>query len=198
MQPVEAGPGAEKGVNQVIDQRTGSASSQPRDGQAVKTGIRSVDFRNFEYHPDCLQETVRVSKGEWKEVKEDEQNSFRIVSVNYGDLKGDGQDEAVVWGACGGVGNFEINDIIIFSASPGGPMPVAELSPSDWGKGEEGNGSDFQVTGIRVGKQQLAVSFWAGGSHACADWVVTSRFQWKGTGFVRAGVTRQRNNCQAR
>lgn len=77
-------------------------------------------------------------------------------------------------------------------------MPVAELSPSDWGKGEEGNGSDFQVTGIRVGKQQLAVSFWAGGSHACADWVVTSRFQWKGTGFVRAGVTRQRNNCQAR
>ena len=89
-------------------------------------------------------------------MKGNEENYFRIVSVDYGDLKGDGQDEAVVLGACGGVGNFEIGDIIIFSASPRGPRLLAELSPSDWGKGEEDNGGDCQVSGLHVTKQQLA------------------------------------------
>jgi hypothetical protein len=116
-----------------------NGSAPPRDGQDVKTGIHSVDFRNFEYRPNCLKETVRVSNGEWKEVKENEENYFRIVR-NYGDLKGDGQDQAVGLGACGGVANIEIDDVIIFSTSPGGPTLVAELSPPDWGKGEKDNG----------------------------------------------------------
>jgi hypothetical protein len=188
---VEAGPGAEKGVNQVRDQRTGSASSAPRDGQVVKPGIHSVDFRNLEYRPDCLKETIRVSNGEWKEVKGDEENYFKILSVAYGDLKGDGQDQAVVCGACGGVANFEIGDIIIFSMSPKGPMPLAELSPADWGKGEEDNGGMFQISDVHIKSHELQLSFYAGGSHASPAWTDTATFQWVGNRLVRTRLDRR-------
>jgi len=157
--------------------------------------IHSVDFRNLQYRPDCLNETIRVSNGEWKEVKENEQSYFRIVSTSYGDLNGDGQDEAAVLGACGGVANFEIGDIIIFSMSPSGPRLLAQLSPPDWGKGEEDNGGDFQVTDVHVSNRQLAVSFLAGGFHACPAWTVTAKFQWNGNGFARTGVDHTPFKC---
>jgi hypothetical protein len=93
-----------------------------RDPQATNpkptgSGIRSIDFSNFEYRPDCLQKPIRVSGGKWKEVKENEENYFRVASIAYGDLKGDGKDEAVVLGACGGAANFEMAEVFVFEMS---------------------------------------------------------------------------------
>jgi hypothetical protein len=118
--------------------------------------------------------------------------------VSYGDLKGDGQDEAVVVTSCQGQANFDYEEVFVFAASSAAPRLLARLSPSDWGRGEEGNGGNFPVTGVRVSKQQLAVSFLAGGSHACPAWTITAKFQWNGSGFARTGVSRHPFNCQTR
>jgi hypothetical protein len=165
---------------------------------AASAGIRNVDFRNFEYRPACLdRRLIRVSDGEWRYAKGEEQEYFQVSGVTYGDLIGDGQDEAVVWGACGGVANFQVGDILIFSMTQSGPRLLAELSPLDWGKGEQDNGGDFQVSGVEVTKQQLAVSFLAGGSHAYPQWTATAAFRWNGSRFVRTGVTRKPYKCKS-
>ena len=138
-----------------------------------------------------MKKSIRVSNGEWKEVSGDEENNFRIVSVTYGDLKGSGEHEAVVLGACGGVGNFETGDVLVFSASPSGPKLIAELSPADWGKGEDDNGSMFHVSDVHVDSHQLRVSFYAGGSHASPAWLDTAIFQWNNNRLVRTRVDRR-------
>lgn len=176
---------SEDGAQQVTNQLT------VKMAQPQTNGIHSVDFRNFEYRPDCLKETIRVSNGEWKGVKGDEENHFRILSVAYGDLKGDGQDEAVVLSACSGVANFETGDIIIFSTSPTGPRLLAELSPADWGKGEGDNGGMFQISDVHIKSHQLQLSFYAGGSHASPAWTDTATFQWVGNRLVRTRLDRR-------
>ena len=143
--------------------------------------------------------TIHVSGGKWEDARNDPYSPpdfFRIVSVSYGDLNGNGQDEAVVLGACGGARNWQDGDIFIFSMGPGGPRLLAELSPSDWGKGEQDNGGDFQVSSVRIVNGQLAVCFFAGGSHAIPAWTVTAKFQWNGTHFVRVGLDRVRYKSQ--
>ena len=96
-----------------------------------------------------------------------------------------------LYGCRRGVRNFEIGDILVFFMEAGSPHLLAELSPMDWGKGEQDNGGDFQVSDLRVRNQRLAISFYAGGSHAEPAWVVTARFHWSGSRFERVGIDRK-------
>ncbi len=140
----------EQGVRLVKSQLIVSGVQPP---QPPGSGIRGVDFQNLEYRPACLEgRTVRVSNGQWQEGTEAEMTNFVIVSVTYGDLNGDNKDEAVVLGACGGAQNFQVGDILIFSMSDGGPRLLTELSPTDWGKGEENNGGAFPVSGVQISR----------------------------------------------
>jgi hypothetical protein len=173
-------------------------------GASVRGAIRSVDFLNLDYPSDCWEQfegfgkVIHVSNGEWR--KEDV-GSFGIRNqapgrmMTYGDLEGDGREEAVIVTSCRGQTNFDYAEIFVFAESSAGPKLLARLSPSDWGRGQEDNGGDFPVTGVHVSKQQLAVSFLAGGSHACPAWTVTARFQWNGNRFVRTGLDRSPFKC---
>ena len=170
------------------------AGVQPH--QTPGSGIHRVDFQNFHYRPACLAgRTVSVSNGQWQEGTGPEMTNFVIASVTYGSLIGHNPDEAAVLGACGGAQNFQVADLLIFSMSGGGPRLLTELSPQDWGKGEEDNGGAFPVSGVRISRQQLAVSFLAGGSHACPQWTVTAAFRWNGNRLVRTGVIRKPYTC---
>lgn len=167
-------------------------SSDSKANESGKGDIRTADFRNFQYQPNCLdKEAIHVANGEWKATKGDETDYFRVISVTFGDLIGDGHEDAVVLGACGGVANFEIGDILLFSMEAGSPHQFAELFPTDWGRGQQENGGDFQVSEIRVRNQHLAISFYAGGSHASPAWVVTATFHWSGSRFERVGMDRK-------
>ena len=180
-----------KGVK-LIKSRLAVSGEQPLSGGSGGGSISDVDFRNFEYHPQCMERrAAKVSNGEWKNQKEDEFEFFSVGKVIYGDLKGDGQEEAVVLGACGGGMNFQIGDLLVFSMSPAGPKLLAELSPNDWGQGQEDNGGDFAVSAIQINKQQLAVSFSAGGAHGSPEWTVTATFGWRANRLIRTGVSRK-------
>jgi hypothetical protein len=180
-----------------ITVHVGSATDDPPDAPAeARTGekgdIHSVDFRNFLYHPACSdRKAIRVKDSRWKGGTDDSPEYFEVVTVKYGDLTGDGRDEAVVLGACSGIANFQVGDVFVYSDETGAPQLLAELSPPDWGKGEQDNGGDFQISEIRVRNQQLAISFYAGGSHAGPEWVVTARFRWSGSRFERVGIDRK-------
>jgi len=164
------------------------ASEQPH-----AASIHGVDFLNFDYQSTCQDGVIHVSKGEWQG---DARSSFRVVKTIYGDLMGGGNEEAVIHTLFDHGANWACNEIFVFAISPSGPKLLARLTPQDWGKGEEDNGGNFHVSDIQVSKQQLAVGFLAGGSHACPAWTVTVRFQWNGSGFVRSGVSRKPFICQ--
>jgi hypothetical protein len=95
-------------------QRPGAARSK-----GVVTDIRRVDFLNFTYHPSLcskdefgIPKTVRVRNGEYKN-----RESYLGVSVIYGDVTGDGQNDAIVRGVCGANGStYGVDEVFIYIA----------------------------------------------------------------------------------
>lgn len=189
---------SERGVRQVNNQlgvppvvRSNGPSTSPAG--ATKRNILSVDFQNFDYASNCFgengpAEVIHVSKGQANSQDEE----FWADKPVYGDLKGDGQEEAVVVLSCHPSGmspNVVSSEVFIFEMSESGPRVLAKLPSSYW-KGE-------RVAGAKVGNHQLAVDFleMGDGSRACPEWIVTSKFRWNGNRFVNAGETRRKNSC---
>jgi len=130
-----------------------SHASSETAHSSKSAGIRGVDFRNFDYPFDCKEKfgegdacdlgfdkVIRVSDGEWMKGGSDETPEilhFRIGKIIYGDLQGDGRDEAVVVVGYGGQWNWEASRIYVFAMSSNGPQLLAQLLSSDWDKGEE-------------------------------------------------------------
>jgi hypothetical protein len=157
-------------------------------------GIRSVDFQNFDYTSICFAEngpaeTVHISKGQ--SITDDEQ--FFANKPGYGDLKGDGHEQAVVVMNChpGGMSpNVAWSEVFIFEMSGSGPKLLAELPPNHW--------NNALLAGATVRNQQLAVNFFdlGNGPRACPEWIVTSKLRWDGSRFIKAGPdTRKKNTC---
>ncbi|HUF03947.1 MAG TPA: hypothetical protein VMM38_07205 [Aridibacter sp.] len=105
----------------------------------AQADIKKVDFRNFTYEVEfCrteISDKITVSNGEFFEEKEvDGYISRRFFSVSgftYGDLDGDGNDEAVVISVCntGGTGNF--TEAYVFKVSGGEAKRVVTLEGGD-------------------------------------------------------------------
>ena len=189
---------SERGVKQVNNQlaaslAVGSNGTSALPVRGTKRSIRNVDFQNFNYASSCLGENgpaegIHVSKGQGNRQDED----FWVDNPGYGDLKGDSQEEAVVVLSCHPSGmspNVVSSEVFVFEMSESGPKVLAKLPSSYW-KGE-------RVAGAKVGNHQLAVDFleMGDGSRACPEWIVTSKFQWNGNHFVRAGESRRKNGC---
>jgi hypothetical protein len=64
------------------------------------SGIRSVDFLNFTYQPalckEWLGKSVRVRNGQWN----GKEAYYGVNKVIYGDLTGDGDEDAVIDISC--------------------------------------------------------------------------------------------------
>jgi hypothetical protein len=81
----------------------------------AQSDIRKVDFKNFTYSAHCAgddPQTLTVKNGEFSsETPQDgyvDRLYFNVSDIAYGDLNGDGRDEAIVLTVCntGGTGNF--------------------------------------------------------------------------------------------
>jgi len=184
---------------------------------APEGNIRAADFRNFSYTSDCSNEmgdgsdkVIRVSNGEWVKgrVEDGDMIGFSVAKIVYGDLKGDGSEEAVVATSCSGMANFDYEELFIFEMSAGSPKLLVRLTPSDWGRkspnqrfvlkaatGDNCSGPNCPILELSVANRQLAVGVGVGGSHACPEWIVTQKLQWNGHQFVRAGSDRKAHLC---
>lgn len=155
----------------------------------VNQDIRKIDFKNFTYNPFCAGEepqNVTVKDGEFSEEKQEDgytdRFSFTIFSVNYGDVNGDGNEDAVVLSTCntGGTGQFtegfiyELKDAkpSLVTRIPGGDRAYGGLSEARIEKGI------LVIESYDVGEQ---------GGACCPEFIVTSRFKFSGGKLVETG-----------
>ncbi|MFN7945458.1 MAG: hypothetical protein U0Z53_08905 [Blastocatellia bacterium] len=148
--------------------------------------IRQVDFKNFAYQPDCIGDdrnhrpTIRVKNGSFTREKEDDRLYFEVREVVYGDLTGDGQEEAVVLTLCNTGGTGQFTDGIVFTMRQGRPAVIATL-----GIGDRADGGIHEV---KIENGLLKVSRYGGTSGACCpDYIETYTFRMSGGKLAPVG-----------
>ena len=103
-----------------------------------QSDVHSVDFKNFTYEPSCAGETptkVRVKNGEYsKETKQDgytDRFDFQVLAIEYGDVTGDGKDEAVILSNCNTGGTGQFSEGFVYTIRAGKPSLLARVPGGD-------------------------------------------------------------------
>ena len=161
----------------------------------AQQNIRALDFKNFTYPAYCLSdepENVTVKNGEFfKETQMEDYVDrfyFNVFGIEYGDLTGDGNDEAIILTVCntGGTGNF--SEGYIYSMHNAGPKLITRIP-----------GGDRAYGGLRTAKAEngflIVESNDVGetGGSCCPEFVVTTRYKVIGDKIVEAGKPTRRN-----
>ena len=108
----------------------------------AQTDIHKVDFMNFTYQPSCTDmengkslEMITVKKGEFsRETKMEDYTDhfyFNILAVEFGDLNGDKQDEAVVLSVCNTGGTGQFSEGFVYTIKAGKPTLLARVPGGD-------------------------------------------------------------------
>ncbi|MEO8043239.1 MAG: hypothetical protein ABI646_11555 [Acidobacteriota bacterium] len=145
----------------------------------AQADIHKVDFKNFTHSVHCLGETperITVKNGEYsKETQEDgyvDRFYLQVFEVVYGDVNGDGRDDAIVLTVCntGGTGHF--SEGLIYSMRSGKPSLIARIPGGDRAYGG--------LRSARVEKGLLVVEtndVGEMGGACCPEFVVTTRYK---------------------
>jgi hypothetical protein len=170
---------------------TASASAQ--------ADIRGVDLKNFTYQPMCIGEEpikVTVRNGEYLEEKGadgfTDRFYFQVFEFAYGDLTGDGREEAVVLGVCntGGTGNF--TEGFIYTMRGGRPELIGRFPGGDRAHG--GLRSARIESGFLIVESNDAGE---NGGACCPEFVITSRYRFS-NGALKETARPQRRELYPR
>jgi hypothetical protein len=153
----------------------------------AQTDIRKVDFKNFKYSILNLsgekRNVIPVKNGKWSKNKK----SFSVEVSGYGDLDGDGTEDAVIKTLenTGGTGNF--SNAIIFTMKKGKPVVLAEFIGGDRGDG------GIITTAIKdkmliVEQNKLGEK----GGACCPEFVITTNYELKDSKLVQVGEQQSR------
>lgn len=159
---------------------------------AVSAQIRNVDFRNFTYSVLSLdgdsREKVTVRDGNYSRDDEDDRYYFGVTGISYGDLNGDGAEEAVVGVVLntGGTGNF--TNGIIFTMRGGKPVVLTEFVGGDRAYGGLVSAS---IEGGILSVERNAPG--PEGGACCPEFIDTTRYKWNGTKLVEFGKVVRRD-----
>ncbi len=100
----------------------------------AQADIHKFDFRNFAYFPSCtgaVPEKVTVTNGEYSRGKKTDSYvnrfNFKVLTVNYGDLTGDKQDEAVILTLCSWGTVEDFSEGLIYSMKEDKPSLIARV-----------------------------------------------------------------------
>lgn len=153
---------------------------------AQSQAIRKVDFRNFSY-PTCFDEekkTTRIINGKYsRKVKEGDSSYsvyFEVRNIVYGDLDGDGQEEAVIDTICNSGGTGQFTDGQVYRMQNGKPVWIGSL-----GVGDRADGG---LHDIKYVNGLLKVARYGGNSGACCpDYIETFSYKLTGKGLVETG-----------
>lgn len=156
---------------------------------SAQSDIRKVDFHKFTYMPSCtgeVPEKVEVTGGEMSREKVvdgyTDRFYFKVLSVAYGDLTGDKQDEAVVLSVCNTGGTGQFTEGFIFSMTGGRPTMIARVPGGDRADG------GLRVLTIEDGLLVTEYNDPRGNQGACCpEFVITSKNKLKGNRLVEVG-----------
>jgi hypothetical protein len=100
--------------------------------------IHRIDFRNFTYRPNYMNTDqppwydVSVTNGEYKKkYSERDEEFFTIIDIVYGDLNGDGRDEAVVLAGGSEGGSMYVAEAYVYAMRNGKPVRLDVVTGSD-------------------------------------------------------------------
>jgi len=166
--------------------------------QFTKEGdIHKVDFLNFTYRPGCLANesdgkdgSVRVVNGEditrGEQPRSAEYFYFKVFGPFYGDLNGDGSDEAVLFSVCntGGTGYFTTG--YVYTMRNGKPYLLTTI--------DGGDRADGGISGMKIENGILKIDVYGtySGGACCPEYVETLSFKLVGKRLVRAGKSTRR------
>lgn len=150
----------------------------------AQSDIRQIDFKNFTYDVQIFEtkEKLTLKDGSFDRNKDDDKLYFSASVSSYGDLDGDGKEEAVVLTMMntGGTGNFSSG--IIFTMKGGKPVVLTEFEGGDRAYGGL---VDARILNKKLVVEQYDVGE-AGGA-CCPEFVVTTTFNWNGKELVPVG-----------
>ncbi len=101
------------------------------------SSLRRIDFRNFTYPSvsgcdiDVAAETLHVRRGEFG----DRNDGLKFRSLSFGDVTGDGQEEAIVTFAVETDGNMARDVVYVFTLSHQRPKPIYAFESGDRAQG---------------------------------------------------------------
>lgn len=164
----------------------GSAGAQ--DAGIPLPDVRTFDFRNFLYS-SLHGVRIRLHDGSWRRPpRQDAINGewLSLSGVVYGDLTGDGREEAVVWltECTGGTGQFSYANV--FTATGGAPERI--------GRVDVGDRADGGIAAIRIVNGRLEVDRFGHDRGGAMDeeWVETETWTVRPTGLSRDAITDRR------
>lgn len=154
--------------------------------------ISRVDFKNFTYEPFCAgekPEKISVKDGKFeKETKISDELTehfyFNVDAPVYGDLNGDGKDEAIILSVCntGGTGNF--SEGFIYNIKNGKPFLLTRIEGGDRAMGG--------LRGARIENKLLIIESNEGSAACCAEYVVTNQYRLSGAKLTATGKETKR------
>jgi hypothetical protein len=128
--------------------------------------IRSVDFGELRY--DLAGQEVQLHDGEHRATGPDDWNVSR-VEVSYGDLTGDGREEAAVVVRFDGGGSGSFSSGFVYALAAGEPTLLARFDG-----GDRADGGILEAT---VSGAELVVERERGTALCCAEEIVTTRYR---------------------
>ena len=156
---------------------------------SAQNAIRTVDFKNFTYQPHCAgdePQTITVKNGEFAMEKKMEDYTdrlwFRIFEISYGDIDGDGSEEAVVLSVCntGGTGNF--SEGFVYKLRSRRPVLVTRIA-----------GGDRAYGGLRTASVSNGILTverndpGENGANCCPEFIETQQYKFANGKFVEFG-----------
>ncbi|MEW6210587.1 MAG: hypothetical protein AB1631_19640 [Acidobacteriota bacterium] len=149
--------------------------------------IRRIDFKNFSYSPACIEknEKLRARNGEYTRGTPGDPASdmvyFKVGEVVYGDLTGDGAEEAVVVTLCNTGGTGQFTDGIIFTMRGGNAVEILSL-----GVGDRAYGGIDSVA-IENGLLKVGRYGTLSGGACCPEYIETTTYRLTGGKLVQVG-----------
>lgn len=154
----------------------------------AQSGIRKVDFKNFDYRLSCgtadRVSRVSVRNGVYSGAKRGIEVYLKVYEVNYGDMDADGREEAVVSYSCGSGASYVYFRAFVFGMNGNRPALLAVV--------EGGNKGDGGFHDILVQRGRLIVERYqldVAGSPCCPSFIERSKYRLNGKILVQVGRT---------
>jgi hypothetical protein len=159
--------------------------------------IRKVDFKNFRYEgPDDLPESFTLRDGE-KSFVMGKEMGFSLGNVSYGDLTGDGNEEAILTIGVQTGGSAMPTLVFVYSIKHGRPKQIWKFATGDRA---DGGLREVFASSNELVVEVNGVTKWVNGTWktttpeenrrgaCCATVYTRSKFRWNGKVFVVSGA----------
>ena len=151
--------------------------------------IRAVDFQNFTYrNTSCGPGAIRARGGKFeKKTGEYEGIYFSVEKVVYGDLDGDGRDEAAVFTLCNTGGTGQFTESTVFTMRGGRAVPLVSTGIGDRA---DGGVHDVRIAGGRLVEERYGHGPNSGA--CCPEFIETTNYGLRGRRLVKIGRTQRK------